>query len=132
MPTIIHHGAHAVESCFEVVQHRYAGTSEDYSCYIELLEIKDPPPGKKSVLIYRWEEGHGGMIIDFRSVDEAIDGFSAFLRERGQIISRYALEPKGASAFFLMPIGLTPWFYATDRKQIKGHFAIFPPSVTTP
>ena len=124
--TKIIHGCYAVESCFDVTQHRYAGSSEDYSCYVEVLEIKDPPSGKNPVVIYRWEEKLGGMIVDFRSVDEAIKAFDLFLGERREIIAKFSLgSPKGAMALSLVPEH-APWFFASDRGQIKGHFAILP------
>lgn len=125
------HGGYALRSRFEIVQHHYAGGPG----YVEVLEIKDPPPGKHPIVLCHygtvWDGGpwrdNSFQFWEFRTVEAA--------REAMDIVTGSPhLGPKGLERIRQVD-GLlhvsdisesAPWFYAEEGEPIQlfGDFVV--------
>jgi hypothetical protein len=121
--THIWHGGYGLQSRFEIVQHHYAGGPG----YVEVLEIKNPPPGKHPIVLCHygsvWDKGEWKEDVyhfwEFRTVVSAelamdiVTGNPYLGSERLQRIRKIdgLLRASRVSAS-------RPWFYAKVEETV--------------
>lgn len=105
MPTVIAHGGYSQESKYEVVQHRYmGGDDEGVGGFVEVLEIKDHPPGRHPVVLSFWGTGWDYHFWDFETVELAVQalekswGSPKIIDKQPGLLSKTVSKQK-------------PWFY---------------------
>lgn len=73
--TVVRHGCYSSDSPYEIVQHRYAGGRHGF---VEILEIKDAPPGKPVFVVYLYDhqgDTYHRWIFVWESLQAANAGF---------------------------------------------------------
>ena len=110
MKSTIELGSWAVESSFDITQHRYAGKGGDsMPGYMTVLEINDPPRGRPSIVSCRFETERGGVewyeVAVWQTLAAALEAFDESL----QTLSR---EPEKLRGFVSKEeLQEDPWFF---------------------
>ena len=113
----IAHGTYGQYTRYDIVQHDYAGGS---SGYIEVLEIRNPPDGRSSIVINECTSHKGGVFTEWETLENARTAFREFWGGHGTEEG----FPKLAGFKRRVVCGaLRPWFYAIGDEQLIGDYA---------
>lgn len=108
------HGSYVSTSCLMLMQHAYASSdSEDeQQGFMEVLEILDPPQGRKRALLVQFFVNDGYAYYEFNDLSQAMAGFNAILSQRKNFneLNHSALR----RAFE------KPWFYANLAEELQA------------
>ncbi len=117
------HGSHGGYSRFEIIQHEYAGGGpSEYGgwCFIELLEIVNPPDGRHNIVIYEANSECHNTFYEWESLEQAT---TAYKKHWTDIKNREEF-PKLPGFKRMVPCGLLqPWFYAIGDEDLIGDYA---------
>ena len=117
-------GGYGQYSRYDIHQHKYAGGGPGESggwCYIEVLEIKNTPEGRHSIVINECKNGHG-VFTEWNSLQGAL---KAFERYWGSGLTE-TLKAFPNLPDFKRQVkcgALTPWFYAIGDEELIGDYA---------
>jgi hypothetical protein len=121
-PTSVEHGAYGRYSRYRIKQHKYAGGGPGESgawCYIELIEIENPPEGRAPLIIHRMTSWDGGWFAEWNNLSEAQLAYETLWGKRDSEKS----APELPGFVRLVKYGfLTPWFYAVGEEELIGDF----------
>jgi hypothetical protein len=109
------------ESKFELVRYR---KGENPVAYLDFFEVKNPPLGKKSFIVYYENDMEGNFfeIETFENAGELFFEIFDVLRNGGSFdFSDKSF--KSVSFFTITEKARKPWFYATPEDEIIGDFA---------
>lgn len=113
--TSVVHGSSIMESDYNIIQREYIGADceDEPQYFMELLEIKNPPPGKNKAVIHIFIDGEGRTIHNFKTVAAAEAAWESKHRQFLQNVNF-----KGAKGFKrTVKCGYKlPWFYQKKRK----------------
>ena len=119
MGTEIKHGGFLWLTKYEIVQHKYSGTDCEDSIqgFVEVLEVKNPQPGRKGAIIHIFWEGHGYTYFEFDSVNHAINAYQITrnLFVPGKIDIAIATVAQQPGHFHGNKTTKRPWFYETEK-----------------
>lgn len=122
--TPVSHKANVEHGCFEKYS-RYDLAKHDYGAsmasYIELLEIKDAPDGRASVVINYHGPSFDDFFCEWESLELAKQGFHDFFSSGNS--KEKAEKLPGFKRFVPCPL-LTPWFYAVGDEELVGDYAM--------
>lgn len=114
----INHGSFGEASSYVIKQLDYAGFGEYCFGFIELLEIKDPKPGKYSVVINYYDEEVGYWVYEFASLEQAQ---KAWRNASGLARQLFNEKIKSAGGFvkFWNYRFRQPWFYDLTKQEAE-------------
>ncbi len=110
---IVRHGSYGRHTPYTLTQHRYGSTGceDDVQGYQEILEIKDPPPGRHPIVIHLFRNDVGSRCWEFRSRSDADAGWQDLLHRWRACADPHYLPRIAESVFAEFPGGNEPWFY---------------------
>jgi hypothetical protein len=121
----VSHGGYGQYTRYDIKQHDYAGGGPGEGggwCYIEVLEIKNPPDSRWGIVVNECESYRGSVFTEWDTVENAC---AVFAKHWGS--SRKTAEedfPKLPGFKRRVVCGaLTPWFYAIGDEQLIGDYA---------
>jgi len=123
--TPVSHKANVEHGCFEKYS-RYDLVKHDYGAsmasYIELLEIKDAPDGRASVVINYHGPNFDSFFCEWENLELAKQAFKNFWGSADSNKENAEKLP-GFKRFVPCPL-LTPWFYAVGDEELIGDYAM--------
>lgn len=121
------HGGYGRYTRYDIVQHKYAGGGPDCGgwAYIEVLEIKDAPDGRKEFVIHQCDSSKGSFFSEWQTLDDAINAFEKMF---GAVDAHEEFPKRKGFLRFVNCGTLTPWFYAIGDQELIGDYA-FPEGV---
>ncbi len=113
--SLVAKGGYARESRYEIIQHKYMGGGHP-GCggYIELLEIKNPPRGKCSIVIHEHfshSDSCESFFAEWDTLEHAMIAYAKFAG-RTDTFKRFAQMPGFLDNVICHEH--TPWFYAEE------------------
>lgn len=117
------HGSHGGYSRFKITQHEYAGGGpSEYGgwCFIELLEISNPPDDRHGIVIYEANSECHNTFYEWESLKHA----AAAYKHHGADAKNRESFPKLPGFKRMVTCGLlSPWFYAIGEEELIGDYA---------
>jgi hypothetical protein len=122
----VSHGGYGRYSRYNIEQHKYAGGGPGEGggwSYIEVLEVKDPPDGRRGFILH--EAGShldgGSMFSEWQTLEDAIN---AYEQTWGKYSTREDLLPTLNGYIRTVHCGaLSAWFYAIGTEELIGDYA---------
>lgn len=124
----VSHGSYGQYSRYEIVQHRYAGGE---GCYMEVLEIKNPPEGRWGIILHQYNcDYDGSCFSEWETLKDAsrafdigwtIDNESEEENGFGLSKRKKSRKQKGFKRFVECGV-LEPWFYAIGTEELIGDY----------
>jgi hypothetical protein len=117
----IPHGGKGRYSRYKIVQHNYAGGGSGGVCgYIEVLEIENPPDGRRGIVIHTWKSNRGSTFFEWGTLSYAFEAFKKLTFSDFSKMPGFVRQVECGD--------LTPWFYAVGDQLLIGDYA-FPEGV---
>ena len=119
----IAHGGYGRYTRYDVTQHDYAGGGPGEGGgwgYIEVLEIKNPPDGRRGIVINECQSHSGSTFTEWETIENARAAFAKSWSLRD------AAEKFPTLPGFKRRVvcgALTPWFYAIGDEHLIGDYA---------
>ncbi|KKR34641.1 MAG: hypothetical protein UT67_C0010G0013 [Candidatus Magasanikbacteria bacterium GW2011_GWA2_40_10] len=115
MTNIVLHGAFGWATKYEIVQHKYEHTDceERIQGFAEVLEIKNPPTPKGSILIHIFWNGRGSYYFEFARLIDAMNAFEKILFRPDKTSDMVSILVNEPGYVFYNHTMTTPWFYET-------------------
>lgn len=117
------HGSHGGYSRFKIIQHEYVGGGpSEYGgwCFIELLEIINPPDGRHNIVIYEANSDYYNTFYEWETLENA----SAAFKKHWTDSKNRETFPKLPGFKRMVSCGLlSPWFYAIGDEELIGDYA---------
>jgi hypothetical protein len=110
MASQLYLGEFTQHSKYSIVQHHRVGGSKHTDRYLQVLEIKDPPPDFHGIVLHQWTEFHGSTIIEWETLEDACRAFE-MLSNRFVWTSAHCEVIPGFKRVVLERIKEPPWFY---------------------
>ncbi len=107
------HGGYGYRTRFDIAQHRYGCTDceDDVQAFQELLEIRDPPPGRAAFVIHMLRHDVGSRIWEFAARQDAEDGWKALSAFNWSDFKERQFLPLINAIHADFPGTALPWFY---------------------
>ena len=108
---IIWHGSYGRKTIYDIVQHRYASTDCEAKRqgYAEVLEIKNPPPGKCGQVIHLFFNDTGSIVHEFKYWEDALAAYRRMLNTMFE--APHARNKQGYLRTVIYTADELPWFY---------------------
>lgn len=118
-------GGYALESLYDIVQHEYAGGGyAGCGGYIEVLEIKNPPEDRQSIVIYEYNSGLGAQFSEWEDLEFALAAYKRYWGSPER--TRAAFPQLPGFIRILDRCDTLPWFYAKAGDRTPGDY-VAPP-----
>lgn len=115
----IAHGGYGQYSRYDIAQHKYAGGGTGF---IEVLEIRNAPDGRHSVVVHEYTSNTGYIFTEFELLEQAVSAFERFWSGGPNRTSQEF--PKVPGFIRRIVCGpATPWFYAIGDEALLGDYA---------
>lgn len=126
MPSVVRHGSYSRQSCFDLVQHKYAaGGHPGHGGYVEALEIKDAPASLGRFVLYMQTEdalGVRGVFFEFDTLPTLLSAFTLHWMSTQWLTKERKSQVAGMRRAVWCG-DKTPWFYATEQdRHLLGLF----------
>jgi hypothetical protein len=124
----VEHGSCGRYTRYNIKQHRYAGGGgPGCGCYIEVLEILDPPDDRCGAVLHRDSSNFDSHFSEWETLEDAISAFEECWGKRTETLIEALPTLKGFMRIVICN-SLTPWFYAIGDQILIGDYA-FPESI---
>lgn len=117
--TVLKHGSFSLQSRFNIIQHKYAGSEGGY---VELLEILNPPFGYSHFYICNISHDFPSSFTECQSSESAMIAWHIYFSNNYLRLERALNEVCSFKFRLVMLKDLEPWFYADTDETIEGDF----------